>query len=172
VERSAKLRWQAVMSDYLQQRESLAAVVLLVDSRLGLTPLDQRLLSLMAPRVTAGEVALLVLLTKADKLNRSEADKALQKTQDQLGEVAGEQSDIGLALFSALSRQGLADAAVALHGWRQSVVEASPETALEGVPVPVAAPGAVAGLEAEALAGPCVAPDQVAAAAGAAPNIS
>ncbi len=129
VERSAKLRWQAVMSDYLQQRSSLAAVVLLVDSRLGLTDLDQRLIALMAPRVTAGEVALLVLLTKADKLNRNEGALALEKTQLQLGEMAGEQADIGLALFSALSRQGLADAAQALHAWRQplSVVEPEPE---------------------------------------------
>ncbi len=53
VERGAKLRWQAVMADYLAQRESLAAVVLLVDSRLGFTDLDERLLALIAPRATA-----------------------------------------------------------------------------------------------------------------------
>ncbi len=174
VERSAKLRWQAVMADYLQQRESLAAVVLLVDSRLGLTALDQRLLALMAPRVTAGEVALLVLLTKADKLNRNEADKAMQKTQEQLGDVAGEHSDVSLALFSALSRQGLADAAVALHGWRQRLPMAAPEPeadALDGL-----LSGALAAALPGSLSGPVEHPqavlDQPTAAAEAAPKVS
>ena len=44
-----------------------------------------------------GAVRLLVLLTKADKLNRREADAALQGAQDVLGAMAGEQADIGHA---------------------------------------------------------------------------
>jgi GTP-binding protein len=39
---SAKLRWQQVMADYLAQRRDLAGVVMMVDSRLGFTPLDQQ----------------------------------------------------------------------------------------------------------------------------------
>jgi GTP-binding protein len=117
VERSAKLRWQQVMADYLEIRRSLSGVVLMVDSRLGLTELDQRLLAFVAPRVGTGEVKLLVLLTKADKLNRREADKALQAAGEALGAVATEQSDVGVTLFSALSKQGLADVAETLHGW-------------------------------------------------------
>jgi GTP-binding protein len=117
VDRGAKLRWQAVMADYLQVRRNLHGVVLLVDSRLGFTDLDRRLLALIAPRVATGEVRLLVLLTKADKLNRREADAALAAAQEGLGALAGEQADIGVALFSALSRRGLGDAAEALYGW-------------------------------------------------------
>lgn len=120
VERSAKLRWQAVMADYLAQREGLAGVVLLVDSRLGFTDLDERLLALIGPRVVSGEVRLLVLLTKADKLNRREADAALRRAQAQLAGLASDEADIGVALFSALSRRGLGDAAEALHGWRRA----------------------------------------------------
>ncbi len=63
VERSAKLRWQEVMSDYLQLRRNLHGVVLMIDSRLGFTPLDRRLLALLAPRLANGEVRLLALLT-------------------------------------------------------------------------------------------------------------
>jgi GTP-binding protein len=117
VERNAKLRWQEVMAQYLQLRRSLHGVVLMADSRLGLTDLDRRLLALIAPRVNTGEVHLLVLLTKADKLNRREADAALRAAQQALGELAHEQADVNVALFSALSRLGLEDVAVLLRGW-------------------------------------------------------
>ncbi len=121
VERAAKLRWQAVMADYLQLRRPLHGVVLMVDSRLGFTELDQRLLALMAPRLVNGEVRLLVLLTKADKLNRSEAQLALQKAQEHLGSISTESSDIAVTLFSALSREGLGDVAESLRGWIRPV---------------------------------------------------
>ncbi len=117
VERAAKLRWQEVMADYLRTRRNLHGVVQMIDSRLGFTDLDRQLLALIAPRVASGEVRLLVLLTKADKLNRREADAALRAAQAVLGELAGEHSDIGLTLFSALSRHGVADAALALREW-------------------------------------------------------
>ncbi|UUX95786.1 ribosome biogenesis GTP-binding protein YihA/YsxC [Aquabacterium sp. J223] len=117
VERSAKLRWQEVMARYLEIRRSLSGVVLMVDSRLGFTDLDDQLLDFVAPRAGTGEVKLLVLLTKADKLNRREADAALRTAGDRLGALAGGQADIGVTLFSALKRQGVDDAAVLLHGW-------------------------------------------------------
>ena len=117
VERSAKLRWQEVMAEYLQLRRPLHGVVLMIDSRLGFTDLDRKLLALMAPRLANGEVRLLALLTKADKLNRQEAQAALAAAQDVLAEISTESADIGVTLFSALSRQGLPDVAETLHGW-------------------------------------------------------
>lgn len=117
VERNAKLRWQEVMADYLQWRRPLHGVVLMVDARLGFTDLDRSLLALLAPRLAGGEVRLLVLLTKADKLNRSDAAQALRAAQEVLAEVGTDNADIGVTLFSALSRQGLGDVAEVLHGW-------------------------------------------------------
>ena len=117
VERAAKLRWQEVMARYLELRRSLSGVVLMVDSRLGFTDLDRQLLGFIAPRVATGEVRLLALLTKADKLNRSEAQRALQAAQEVLGEMAQEPADVGVALFSALSRQGVGDVAQTLREW-------------------------------------------------------
>jgi GTP-binding protein len=117
VERAAKLRWQQVMSDYLQLRRPLHGVVLMIDSRLGFTDLDRRLLALIEPRLANGEVRLLALLTKADKLNRSDAQRALVAAQGVLAEVTTDSSDIGVTLFSALSKQGLGDVAETLHGW-------------------------------------------------------
>lgn len=118
VERAAKLRWQEVMAQYLELRRPLHGVVLLVDTRLGLTELDQRLLALIAPRVAGGELRLLVLLTKVDKLNRNDAQKALREAGEALSELMGSESaDIGVTTFSALSGQGVADVAEALRGW-------------------------------------------------------
>jgi GTP-binding protein len=117
VARDAKQRWQQVMADYLEVRRPLAGVVLMVDARLGFTDLDRQLLDFVAPRVANGSVRLLVLLTKADKLSRRERNAALAAAQAALGEVATEQSDVGVALFSALDRTGVADAALALRGW-------------------------------------------------------
>ena len=120
VARGAKLRWQKVMADYLEVRRSLTGVVLLVDSRLGFTELDRQLLEFVAPRVGNGSVKMLVLLTKADKLNRNEATAALAAGQAALGEFTTDEADVGMCLFSALKKTGIGDAAATLHGWVQA----------------------------------------------------
>lgn len=117
VERGAKLRWQEVMANYLAVRRNLSGVVLMIDARLGFTDLDRRLLQWIGARVATGEVRLLVLLTKADKLNRREGQAALATAQQELAAIATDAADIGVALFSALSREGLDDAAAAIRGW-------------------------------------------------------
>lgn len=117
VAKGAKVRWQKVMADYLEVRRSLTGVVLMVDSRLGFTDLDRRLLDFVAPRVGNGSVKLLVLLTKADKLNRREATEALATAQGLLGEISTDEADVSMALFSALKKSGVGDAACVLHDW-------------------------------------------------------
>ena len=76
------------MADYLAYRRSLSGVVMMVDARLAFTDLDQRLLDFIAQRVGTGEVKLLVLLTKADKLSRKEAQASLRAASDTLAAVA------------------------------------------------------------------------------------
>ncbi len=117
VERAAKLRWQVVMADYLAVRRSLSGVVLMVDSRLGFTDLDERLLRWISPRLRTGEVKLLVLLTKADKLTRQEAGQALADAQVVLGNAGSEASDLSVSLFSALKKTGVGDVQAMLHTW-------------------------------------------------------
>jgi GTP-binding protein len=111
------MRWQEVMAQYLATRAQLAGIVMLIDSRLGFTPLDLHLLDFVAPRVHAGEVRLLAVLTKTDKLNRSEAQAALATAQQALGPHAAEPADVSVTLFSALSRQGVGDVAETVHAW-------------------------------------------------------
>jgi GTP-binding protein len=137
VERAAKLRWQEVMADYLVVRRNLHGVVQMVDSRLGYTDLDRRLLDLIAPRVAGGEVRLLVLLTKSDKLNRRESDAALQAAQEVLGGMAGASADISVSLFSALSRRGVGDAAEVLRQWVLAAPPALPSVIVPDEPPPV-----------------------------------
>lgn len=109
VSRSDKERWQRVMLNYLMQRESLSAVVLLCDPRLGLTELDEALLDAIRPRVAAG-MKFLIVLTKADKLTRAEQAKILSITKLNAG--GGE-----VRLFSALKKQGVSDVAQLLWHW-------------------------------------------------------
>ena len=130
VERSAKLRWQEVMSDYLQLRRPLHGVVLMIDSRLGFTDLDKRLLDLMAPRLANGEVRLLALLTKSDKLNRTENMVAQAAAQEVLASVSTESADIGLSSFSALNKQGLGDVAEAIYAWTHTAPAHEPDPAV------------------------------------------
>jgi len=126
VARGAKLRWQQVMAEYLEVRRSLAGVVLMIDSRLGFTDLDRQLLGFIAPRIGNGTVKLLVLLTKSDKLNRSEAHTALATAQLALAELTTEEADVNLALFSALKKSGVGDAATLLHGWIRPQAQTTP----------------------------------------------
>ena len=111
-----KVRWQRVMANYLVSRRNLAGIVMLADPRHGLKELDELLLEVIRPRVEDG-LPFLILLTKADKLNRTEQAKALQITRLQAG--GGE-----VMLFSALKRQGVEDAALWL---RQLVADAAPD---------------------------------------------
>jgi GTP-binding protein len=104
-----KRRWQQVMANYLVSRPNLRGVVMLCDPRQGLTELDEILLEVIRPRVEEG-MKFLVLLTKADKLSRAEAQKALSiaRLQTAGGEVK---------LFSALKRQGVEETALLLWRW-------------------------------------------------------
>ena len=109
VPKEAKYRWQQVMANYLVSRANLRGVVLLCDPRKGLTDLDEILLDVIRPRVVEG-LKFLVLLTKADKLNKTEGGKALSIARLQAG--GGE-----VRLFSALNRQGVDEVSQLLWNW-------------------------------------------------------
>ncbi|MEJ7136870.1 ribosome biogenesis GTP-binding protein YihA/YsxC [Amphibiibacter pelophylacis] len=141
VERAAKLRWQKVMADYLEQRPALFAVVQMVDVRHGLTPLDLQLLQFVSKRVSLGSLKLLVLLTKADKLSRQQGLKALAQVQAGLQDVVTERSDVAVSLFSALKGIGVGDTAQRLMEWLQPPESADLAEAA-AAPVPPAPPAA------------------------------
>lgn len=74
-------KWGEVLSAYLQGRRSLRGLVLIMDVRHPLTPLDRGMLDWFAP--TGKPV--LVLLTKADKVTRQESGRQLSRVRQDIG---------------------------------------------------------------------------------------
>src|SRR5215210_1123322 len=102
--------WGMLISAYLQARSSLKGLVVIVDSRHPLTPLDQQLLGWYAP---SGR-PVLVLLTKADKLARQHAMTALKESQAVL---ASRFPNATAQLFSAVDGTGLRTAQTTVNAW-------------------------------------------------------
>ncbi|MFC3109867.1 ribosome biogenesis GTP-binding protein YihA/YsxC [Undibacterium arcticum] len=106
---SAKLHWQKLLGDYVQRREQLAALVLIMDSRRPFTELDLQMLEWFAP--TGKPIH--CILTKVDKLNRNESVNALRQARTVLESYIDEHGQpfpFSVQLFSALKRIGLEEA--------------------------------------------------------------
>lgn len=103
-------RWGEVVAAYLAGRGSLVGLVTIMDVRHPLTPLDVQLLDWFLP---AGK-PVHILLTKADKLTRNEANRQLAVVRKALELRPGEAS---VQLFSSLDRQGVEAARDKLSGW-------------------------------------------------------
>jgi len=106
---SAKLHWQELLSDYVQRREQLAALVLMMDARRPFTALDLQMIEWFA---TTGK-PIHCLLTKADKLNRNESVNALRQARTVLAsyvDAEGKPFPFTVQMFSALKRLGLEEA--------------------------------------------------------------
>src|SRR5512138_3004843 len=92
--------WQELVSRYVEARGSLAGLVIVMDSRRPLTDFDVQMLEWSR----ANGLAVHVLLTKADKLSRSEAGAVLKQVRAAVEGVATVQ------LFSAVAKTGVDDA--------------------------------------------------------------
>ncbi|MBL8269991.1 ribosome biogenesis GTP-binding protein YihA/YsxC [Steroidobacter sp.] len=92
--------WRKLMENYVETRESLAGVVLVMDSRHPLTDFDQQMLEW----TSAQNLPVHILLTKADKLGRGESMATIKKVLQTVGEAATAQ------LFSAVKKTGVDEA--------------------------------------------------------------
>jgi len=108
--RNEQKEWDVVLGGYLRHRPSLAAVVLLMDIRRGVTELDRRLADWIAP----GGKPILVLLTKADKLPYGQRVKAVTAVRKSLSALTG---TLAAVPFSATHRIGLEEAAARIENW-------------------------------------------------------
>ena len=102
--------WEKLLGGYLQMREPLRGLALVMDVRHPLTELDQRMLRWFGP--TGKPVH--VLLTKADKLSREAAHAVLRRVEGEIGALAPNTS---VQLFSSLRKTGLDRAAAVFRGW-------------------------------------------------------
>ena len=114
VPKSERAKWERLVSGYLRERDTLAGVVVVMDARHPLTPLDARLLEWLAPF----RLPVLALLTKADKLSRADRAAALAQTRRAVPETM---------LFSSHSREGLDEARERLAQWLREPCSRSPE---------------------------------------------
>jgi GTP-binding protein len=107
---AVKDAWRELMEQYLGSRRSLCGIIVLMDIRHPLKETDRQMLTWAAH--TGKPVH--VLLTKADKFNRSPALNAMQAVRRQL---AADFPGVTIQLFSALSGAGVAEARAKLDEW-------------------------------------------------------
>ena len=110
VQRDLRAHWEHLLSTYLQTRGSLFGMVLIMDARHPLTPLDRQMLDWFAS--TGKPVH--VLLSKSDKLPRQEGQKTLREVRAALLEYA---DNYTVQLFSSLKKQGMEEAEETIGGW-------------------------------------------------------
>jgi GTP-binding protein len=103
-------QWQGVLAAYLTRRTSICGLVLIMDARRPLTDLDRQMLEWFGP--TGKPIH--ILLTKADKLTRSEAAKTLSAVRSQLTPWA---EQVSVQLFSSLKKTGMEEAEKAIGSW-------------------------------------------------------
>ena len=114
-----KIQWQKALGEYLQKRECLGGVVILMDIRHPLKDLDQQMIEWAA----SADLPVLLLLTKADKLSQSERSKTVKMVREAILPFQG---DIQVEAYSALKKIGIDKLSTKLNAWF------SPATSLQG----------------------------------------
>lgn len=128
VARDIKEHWQQVLAEYLNTRQSLQGLMIVMDIRHPLTPFDQDMLD----ACHHAQLPSHTLLTKADKLSKGAAGATLQQVRRSLTEryaetepSAGNETPLPtVQLFSALRGIGIEEAHAKLNEW---LVTAAPQ---------------------------------------------
>ncbi|MCB5190260.1 ribosome biogenesis GTP-binding protein YihA/YsxC [Methylobacillus arboreus] len=110
VPEAMRKHWQLTLATYLSQRPCIGGLVLVMDSRHPLTPLDRQMLDWYSP---SGR-PIHVLLTKSDKLSRQAANQTLQQVRKELEANWG---NCSVQLFSSLKKQGVEEAEAVIGRW-------------------------------------------------------
>lgn len=105
-----KKKWQKALGEYLEKRESLKGLVVLMDIRHPLKDLDMDLIEWAVD----SELPVLALLTKADKLSQGKRSAEVLKVKKRLSELNG---DIKVQAFSSLKRTGADQAEALICQW-------------------------------------------------------
>jgi GTP-binding protein len=105
-----KKEWNKQLERYLQQRQSLRGLIMLMDIRHPLTEQD----SLMLGWAVTAHMPVHILLTKADKLKKGPAKASLLSVRAKLADMG---DLVSVQLFSALKRDGLKELERQLATW-------------------------------------------------------
>ena len=104
-----KRQWQGALADYIEHRECLRGLILLMDIR---HPLKEFDLQMLEWNIHYG-LPTHILLTKADKLKRGAASSTLL----QVRKAFEDRPEISVQLFSSLKKQGIDEAHQVLNNW-------------------------------------------------------
>ncbi len=104
-----KAHWQAFINGWLQERQALVGLVIVMDIRHPLREFDLKMLDYAHARALPAHC----LLTKADKLGRGAAGNTLLAVRKELGARGTVQ------LFSSETKQGIDEARAVVTGWLQ-----------------------------------------------------
>ncbi|MCZ6830429.1 MAG: ribosome biogenesis GTP-binding protein YihA/YsxC [Gammaproteobacteria bacterium] len=107
---AVKREWTKQLEAYLQQRQCLRGLILLMDVRRPLQQFDQMLLGWAIESSMPAHI----LLTKADKLKKGPANSALLQVRTQLRDHT---ELFSVQLFSALKHTGLEPLRAVLDAW-------------------------------------------------------
>ncbi|RKS85759.1 cell division checkpoint GTPase YihA [Orbus hercynius] len=110
VPEQVKRKWQQSLGEYLQKRESLKGLVVLMDIRHPLKDLDQQ----MIDWAVQSNLPVMLLLTKSDKLASGAQKQQLNMVKEAILPFQG---DITVATFSSLKRTGLEQLKQKLDEW-------------------------------------------------------
>ncbi|WP_025871611.1 ribosome biogenesis GTP-binding protein YihA/YsxC [Methylobacillus glycogenes] len=121
VPEALRKHWQLTLANYLSHRPSIGGLVLVMDSRHPLTPLDRQMLDWYSP---SGK-PIHVLLTKSDKLSRQAGTQVLRDVKKELETHWGNTS---VQLFSSLKKQGVEEAESVIGKWLFAAEDDVPDT--------------------------------------------
>ena len=108
-------KWHALMESYLLQRKTLCGLILLMDIRHPLTEIDWTMIHWSEHY----QLPIYILLTKADKLSKSQRIKSLTKVTSSLEKQGLE---LGVQVFSASKQIGLKQAEEKVSSWIENAL--------------------------------------------------
>ncbi|QDY51558.1 ribosome biogenesis GTP-binding protein YihA/YsxC [Stenotrophomonas maltophilia] len=103
--------WQAFIDRYFRTRNALRGLVVVMDIRHPLKDYDRQMLAYAVQRGLPAHA----LLTKADKLSRSQQMQTLQKVRKELHSACGD--SVSVQVFSGEDRTGVDEARGVIGGW-------------------------------------------------------
>jgi GTP-binding protein len=111
-----KKKWQKALGEYLEKRECLKGLVILMDIRHPLKDLDMDLIQWAAD----SDLPILALLTKCDKLSQGKRSSEVLQVKKTLSSL---NADITVQAFSSLKYTGLEQANALICQWLSAGLE-------------------------------------------------
>ncbi|PLY13052.1 MAG: YihA family ribosome biogenesis GTP-binding protein [Sedimenticola sp.] len=121
VAEAVKLQWQKELAYYLEHRQSIKGIILLMDIRHPLKEFDVQMLEWSSHI----ELPVHILLTKSDKLKRGAGKNALMQVRNAL---KGYGERVSIQLFSSTKHEGIDSAHAVLDKWLEWDKKKTPVT--------------------------------------------